>query len=489
MKVFLLYLVLGLGSLSLSGCSTTKDKGDDFMEAEDYSSAARMYENYLRSNPDDIEAKAGLKNARRKIIDQDLIQVRMSRLAGKSQKSLDLLLEIIKKEKAWNFSPGGPVAFTQGEEADFASDALFRMSSDWVQKGRPLRAQFLLKKYRPVVTEAKKPIFQKISDQVSEAGKNRCLTLQRHSDVKHPYYSDFLSSYCQTWGVRLEGQPSFEEEKKKYFYSQLDIRSELKNLPEELNGTWQALFLGSIKETPWFHPQGKNVMSIKIGGKYSYSFQKNPVSLVHEYSETESYVEMERVEKEREVPYFADETRYNMQTGQYYSKRVRKVRKEKYWTKEPVQKYRDVPRYFPYGAWKLSQKISFSGSGMWNLLGTHFLMQHQNQSKADGIEHEINMSRIGLKPSRANLPKKLSWTQKQMTELVSKYQTSLSKQWRDRYCEKGAIETDSIEVTGNQIQLCLIAFRKDEKEFPAHVDRWFQTHFDLNYREAQTVLL
>ncbi len=95
------------------GCSTLHKTAEEMMDKESYDDAIRTYETILKRSPNDTDAIAGLRSAKEKYLDKRLIEIRLARIGNNHEQSWDMLLDLVKRERVWNFYPTGKVTFSQ----------------------------------------------------------------------------------------------------------------------------------------------------------------------------------------------------------------------------------------------------------------------------------------------------------------------------------------------------------------------------------------
>jgi hypothetical protein len=150
MRGLILSLALFPAVLLLGGCTSLKGKAKDFLDAGAYEQALDYYQRAVDKDPADAEARSGLNLARTKYIDKKLIETRMARLGGNSQNAMDLLLDVVQKEKTWQFAPAGQVSGTQEEETAEGLRFLEAKSQQAISSDRPLLGLYFYKHYQPV---------------------------------------------------------------------------------------------------------------------------------------------------------------------------------------------------------------------------------------------------------------------------------------------------------------------------------------------------
>jgi hypothetical protein len=118
-RILLLALMMIVG-----GCSSLRKNAAELLEQKEYGDALNLYEQILKTEPNDAEALSGRTKSRLGLIQKELIEVRFLRLSGQQLRANETLLQILGRVKDWSLYPDGPVAFTQFEEMSYASRAV-----------------------------------------------------------------------------------------------------------------------------------------------------------------------------------------------------------------------------------------------------------------------------------------------------------------------------------------------------------------------------
>ncbi len=478
----LLFLIL---SLSFAHCASAHKTSQKHMENQAYEEAADTYESILRSNPSDTEAVAGLKTARGKVIEKKLIDIRMARLGGNPDSAVSMLLDLIHKEKDWEMQPKGTVAFTQSEEIEYSSKHLIKKLSDSVQKKQPLVTENLIKTYDVFFQENKTAKFDAIKKENVKIGKSECHHFTKLGFKSSPYFAEFVDKYCSYFGEQVELSGYHPELKLNSLIQHVTATGNVSNLPQEAYAELRESLNQTFSNNPWHHPQGKAELKLGLSGEYQFDQQRTPIQLVHQYTETERYVSLESVRKTREVPYRAYENVYDYQSGRYNSVSVTKYRTEEYYVNEPVERYRDVQKYYPYGAWKIIQKIKLGLQGKAALKGKELEWSISDEANQEDTQSDVNMPNIGLRPKEpTKIADPKAWIKEMKVRFTEEFNKQLLTSWTELNCTEDSKLTSFSDV-GNRVQLCL---RKSFEDPPRFVKDWYLKYFGLEVKPVDELL-
>jgi hypothetical protein len=202
------------------------------LEAEQYEEAEALYSEILKGDPEDADAIIGASQSREKLLDSKLIQVRLARIGGNAQSSLDQLLKVVELENEWKFFPRNRVAFTQEEESIEAIKLVESKVNKINASGKPLSSDFLLAKYGKIFSGNLSPRLNKIAVKTKALGAESCKRLRENDLDTAPYFSQFLNQYCVHWGVSSGRSPaSLDNLKLRELYSHVSITANIKGLP------------------------------------------------------------------------------------------------------------------------------------------------------------------------------------------------------------------------------------------------------------------
>lgn len=467
-----------------TACASTHERAQKSLDEGSYEKAAALYERLLKKNQNDPQAIEGLARARSGIIGKQLINVRKARMAGNQGQATELLLDVIDQEKKWNFFPGAQVGFTQQEESDYAVPYAKNTIHGALKEEKPLFAAHQHQRYAPLF-ESKKaaPLHQSLQAAITAQGKASCKQFMEHADATVPYFTDFVVKYCGYWGMVQKAPAQSEEKRLAELHGSLDVQDPENRFSPEARSLIAADLRTAFEETAWFDPKGTKPASIRLSGSYQERHDKNLVNLFHQYMVDEPYQTVEEVEKTRQIPYQVVTTSYGP-NGEPMPTEVTRYREERYKEKEAVTRYRKVQKIYPYNALRHTQALEFVAHGEVDLGGHHLAVQHSDKSNAEGVEHDLDLKDIGLKPSRPSLINAAQWRKMQSEKLADKLRKEASAQWSRLYCQSAA-EGKDLARAGNQVHKCL---RAKLDVTPALAQEWYKQHLGLSFREANALL-
>ncbi len=415
----------------ISACATSMHrKAKKLLEGEAYFEAASTYEQILRDKPDDADAIIGLKNAREKIIDTNLITIRMARMADNKTQSLDMLLDIVLKEIDWQLYPIGAVAFTQEEETRFAIDYIKSEVSSALSSSYPLKANIFLKKYDIIVKAKNAQISAVLHADVNNKGKESCQNLLLGGLENYPYYAEYVHKYCNYWSEN-SGLESKVKNKANELFKNIILVINVEGLPQELTKVFENNFQAALQQTAWYNVNGQLGIAVILEGKFLHDRKTNLINRVHEYSVKIPYTVNVPVLQSKRVPYqgFTTICTYRGQQSNCWQQAVTKYRTESYTINMPVTRYREEARSFEYQAYKHNQYFGLTLNGV-AMTGTHtILLEHTKEFHEEGVEHNVNMPSMGLYPKTAYLTTTTDWLNKRSKEITSSFEKKLSDLW------------------------------------------------------------
>jgi hypothetical protein len=455
------------------------------LQAGSYEEALNLFESVLKEEPTDTEAQTGLRAARDGIIDKSLISVRMARLAGNQAQAIDLLMDVLKKEKSWQFTPRAKVAFTQSEESGFAVQYIQGRIRNSIQERKPLLAESVLNTYRPLFQDPE-AIRQHdtLKKGVTQSGKESCMRFQQVDRRGSPYFSDFLSQFCSHYEEECRNCASWSKQKVRELYQDLSFSGSVSELSQELSNTLTEDLRSSFQESPWFDSLGDKKAKIQLTGKYGYSHQKDLSNQVYNYTAQEPYQAIENVLKSRQVPYQDYQNEYDPGTRKYRSVPVIKYRTEHYTEPQSVVRYRSVNKSYPYSALKHQQQVGLLFSGNSTLADRNIYFSFDNSESKVNYEHSLDIPKIGLRPSVPQLMDPVSWVKANSQKAKQQFKEKLQSEWISLNCQTDASTSDPI-VLADRVQKCR---RARVSSAPNFVRDWYENQLGVSFETAEQLL-
>ena len=490
-SVLLLFIFL----IFNSGCSTLHNSAKEFLEKKSYQDAINVYQEILESDSSDEKALIGLKKAQLGWISQKLIEVRLLRLSGNHNKSLNLLLEVYNRQNLWGVFPFGAVAFTQKEETQFARTSVIQVVNEALKENKPLRAQLYLDRYNSLFQPLKaQNQFKDLQLAVRKSGVKFCSRAYSALKTDQYYYGSFIKNLCQIWSHKnpnLKKQVMHIHGK---LYSNVNIDFDIPNLPEPVAKNITDNFKASFKATPWYKESAKNSLNISLKGEYFYKHLKTDETLKHTYTVSVPYEKKYIKDKdyERDKPDFlqAMDTVFTIAnavaslSGDY--KGSSSYEKDNHDGTVTVYKtkYYDETRVTSYSAIKHTEE--FKGnillkSTLWDdAIEISYDMEDRNIS----VEHNNNSPKIGLTPKKADLIGKNEWLHILTKPIVDRLNSHLVAAWDTKFCESDF----DYENTQQPIESMFRCLKVRKQNVPLNILSWFESVHGVSYNEAHEVL-
>ena len=439
---------------AFSACSTLSKQAQEQLENKNYDEALVLYDRLVSEKPNEGEALEGQRKAREGVIDKNLIRVRLARIAQNYQESLDLLLEIVSKERSWNLYPSGAVAFTQKEETEEARKILNQQLANIQLEKKPLKTLYWIEHYRIIFDEKFQNYLTNYKNAAFKNGQADCKAWAKTASADVPFWSQFVKRYCTVMGVT---QPIKDFDKK--LYSKIEIKLDKDTVPKILQQMILADVNKQFKSRGWFDIASPRAMHLNLSANYIFSESKMHQQQSHPYNERVPYTEYEQQQK------------FDAKGNPYQ-------------VTEPVTKYRDEQRFYYYTGTLISQKIQFDATATSDVPqynGTVFSFNKYIQETV----HNENVPNIGLYPSLAKQTQpEASWLTQISTDYTNAVKKSLIADFNSAFCATIS-EAMSEPALFDRSLLCL---REMINTPPDMVTRHFKDKFGLNVEQTSTLV-
>lgn len=309
--------------------------------------------------------------------------------------------------------------------------------------------------------------YEEVQQLITKSGKQKCSVLKKQHENK-PFLASFVSQFCHYFNPASK----FTSTVSSVLYAKMAMETSITNINSTYATGLNASMDRELKTTPWFHPEAKKEMRVKLTGEYNWKTKSNYIQQAHDYTEKVPYTDYETVSKTREVPYSAYEN------GTY----ITKYRTESYQEREPVTKYRSVSRVYEYEALKKSLEISLNLSGMIYVEKDNFPFFFQKNVGEEKILHDYNLPKIGLYPQRKDVSNPMDRFEALGNALALQFKTDLNAIWEKSFCSLPG-KRDFASV-GENVTRC----RKLENYPAFFVDNWFENQFGVTAKRTQELI-
>jgi hypothetical protein len=493
MKIRVILVICGF----LVACSSDLKRGQDYYDNGLYMEAIRSFEKALQDDPNESDAKIGLQKSRLSWISSKLIEVRLTRLAGNTQQSLDQLKAVIDNESLWSVYPEGAVAFTQEEESRFASLTVVDQIEQALKNGKPLLAHSILKNREGLFQGPRAKQREVLATKVRLQGAGDCAKLSQKIRQSDYYFGLFTQKYCRFFGVKapmLTAQAQAESQK---LYRAVEISAvdaQGKPLDESTRAQLLEIFQKDFSGTPWYDAAGKNVLKMTAKLKFQSQHSQEPKKLQHSYTVSVPYDETYTVKKSEYEKAKNDTSFLNGLTqtlnligavGGAFSGEM-PYRTERVNSDGTVtvteRKYRKEPRTLEYQAQEHKQKFLVDLLSSGKISDDSFSLAIQDSGEYTSIEHGNNMPEVGLLPQTANLIPDSDWLQARLQLASAQLKEKSIQAWNSRFCAGAKAQG---QLSADQFFRC---WHSRSSALPKDLENWFVSTFGIKPAEAEILL-
>lgn len=457
-RILLLALMLIVG-----GCSSLRKNAAELLEQKEYGDALNLYEQILKTEPNDAEALSGRTKSRIGLIQKELIEVRFLRLSGQQLRANETLLQILGRVKDWSLYPDGPVAFTQFEEMSYASRAVEKDVEDALEKRRPFRAVADLQRWGSLFPAERTPALGNLKVKTQRLGQEQCVKW-RDQNGRQPYFARFLWKSCGLWNqpeMDLPEAPelfSWMEPQLRWFEARPDPA-----LETELVEKLQAAF----RDSPWFDVHSSQVALAKVEPKYTFRESRTAVQLVHGYVIAVPYDSKELVETTQWVPDDHTESVRDA-TGNYRTEVIRKTRMVSRKDLRTITRMRDEVRSIPYAATRIEIEAQLDFDLRFN--DAVFEDARKNYTGREDellVQHTNDSPEVRLRPQSPRIPSAGETFAELTQKLTKEFSGELNTLWRRNFC-RAPKSTQWSQVSEN-VHKCLYGAGDD---VPDYAEQW-----------------
>lgn len=436
---FLFKIKLLVALMLLVSCVNLVEKGDELYSKELYEDSARLYEQALRRDPNNADAKVRLKKARTKIMERDLKDVRALRLGKNLSAAAEKLEKVLANQDKWRMPARGALINKQLEEINWAKKWIVNKARSQAQNDSPDTYRQFQQQYKYLLATASGQALDALANQVRQKGKQKCQSLSKLVNENSFFFAEIVQSYCGHWGAspryRLGSRDDTrfnDVEVRNRIFTRMDNESTyyLDDLTKRLGKELEA--------SVWFSELGTQKMKIRLHGDVRYDY------------------EVERVI--RSITYDIIE-KVKQSNGSI--KDVKQQRKHNYYVK--------IHR----------EKLTFDVHMETELKGQPVTYKDRNIEEYESESHNERFERARLVPKPERLFDKKGWLEAQLTAMKNGFIKVLDDHWSKHYCRAAA--TNSAQEAEN-IARCA-------RQNPGHpsVNRWFRNNFGLDYGQMKSL--
>lgn len=467
-KYIRLYMfILSILSGFLASCNPQYQNAKILMDGQEYEAAEHAYRQILSDDPSDAEATVGVRRARLGWIDNKLLDVRMLRLSDQTETSFDLLKEIIKREREWQFFPEGAVQFTQLEEIEHAARYVEVRVESLIGKRHLLKARDFVGASSPVLQSPRNLLLiEKLARALGEAATQECRGYEESLTEKQPYFATFVVRYCASWGHKAQFRFDPAQARSSNLYRDLHVSGSADTIPDAMLRHGLEQMVKEFRETPWFDANGQLSLETQVIAAFESNQNKEIENALHTYTVNVPYLETEIVP----LPAFGYQ-----QVCDAYGYCHNAPHSNLSFQPVTVTKYRQESRQVSFQRWRHRQALFFQGEVISTLANMKASAIHTEKLMIEDTEHPHAAPEVGLQPDPLQLKDPLPWLMTQIDTAAEKWKQELGTAWEVSNCEKPEEATLDDDLS-NYVFRCLHGLKKDAR-IPAFIETFFQDKF------------
>ncbi|MDK1288559.1 hypothetical protein [Pseudoalteromonas umbrosa] len=435
-------LMLPMLILALSGCKSLVEKGHNLFQAGMYTQSAEYYEQALQEDPHDIEAQKGLLQARNKILDKGLIDVRMLRLGGNPTGAVIKLESLLRNQIAWQIEPFGPIANTQNEEIDYATLWLKQRAQQLSKSRFPDQFRYFEHKYAFLISNAQlHSQFKPYHAALQNKAHAQCARMSTKTNNERFYLRQFTEKYCMAWDLPQEFT-TITQDPTRYSSIKLTPRFKVNLHPTSRQSNSLKTASSELKqifrESLWYNPVGKNEFKLKFNASLEHTRKAKLVNRHTHFTLVEEKQSKTNPSDTLDV---------------------------------------EVKKAFRYPVTEFTEQFSVNAQYEGVIAQQHIEFRVDDSQTHYTQSHQTNFPQLKIKPIKASFLDVESKLDKQLSTLQQDFKAQLDRVWIDTHCN-GLIGAQQ----GEYILRCGKITPNNE-----FVNSWFKKQFGLSYQEMATL--
>lgn len=468
-------------------CSSDLKRAEKLLSEKSPHEALPIFEKVLAKDPGNEKALQGVRKSKIEVLSQDLISVRMLRLAKNSEAQIQVLESYLSKEKNWGaLEQSAALAQTKNEEITEAIKILFREVETEIAAKRslPALAKILFHKniWNSRKTEATSDLYQR----ALLLGQAGCTTLQRSWKSKADFYLEkFQSTYCaifdQVHHIKLSDSLPAE------LGGNLEVAFLNAKLESDLGIQLQKILENAYKKSPFYEGPSTSIPNLRLLGSYTEQHSFEFLQKTHHYEEKQFFKRMEPTTRTRTYKKTAVTKKWSDSLKQIIEVNEPFDVTESFVESVEVDDFKMVAKNYHYQSLLKEQKLSFQVTGdFWTDSSSEErkLLKFQESIFEVGEEHQVNLPSIGLTPKESLLTNSNQWKIQKLEELEKTFHSSLTSLWQKRYCP------DEKLISDEGMMRCERLFQNDDNfnTAPPQLNAWFEKNFHVSYETFKKIL-
>ena len=422
------------------------------MESEQYDQAVMYYERAYQSDPGDEEIAEKLAHARTRMVQAQLIKVRLQRQGNQPKSAADTLNTALKNMKKWKIMADSGVKATIDEEVMEAGYWLNKELADLAGKKNHNRFYYSIKQYDEIFSTGLADVSRKrYMEAMLKRGQSQCKKMRKELTTQSYYLYGVWQAYCGAFSKQVNYP--MKADTTRYKSAAISVSGVKAARKSGVSSSSIARRISSgIESHPWFSEKAKRPLKLAMSGAINYKKSSHKKTFQHTYVVNKETFELV---KDPNNP----------------KKIIRKLMQS-----TPVEKRVKFKgkEYIETTSHKIKLSTKVQGKGL-SVMEQTPKQTYQTQS------HGQYFKREGIRPLSPSFIDKRAWEASMGNEVVSKTIKRLNDLWIDAYC---TANTKHSTLARNESPI------RCAELVPQHpsVNAWTQASFDLSYQELNVLL-
>lgn len=436
----------------LSACSSNLKKGDNMMEAEQFDQAVMYYERAYQSDPGDEEIASKLAQARTRMVQAQLIKVRLQRQGNQPKSAANTLNSALKNMKKWKIMADSGVKATLDEEVIEAGYWLNKELAELAENKNYNRFYYSIKQFDEIFsTGLADKSDKRYQPEMLKLGQLQCKKMRKELTDQSYFLHGIWQAYCGAFSKQVKYP--MKADSTRYKSASISVKGVKVDAKAGVSSSAIARRVATeIEGHPWFSEQGKRPLKIAMSGAVRYKKTSKKKTFSQIYKAREETIELIKDPKN------SKKIIRKLVHSKPVEKRVKFTGKE----------HQEVT----------SHQLKLHARVQQKVLSVHeqtTKQVHQTQSHGRYLKGE------GVRPLSPRFLDKSAWANGMGKEVANKALHRLDTLWINAYCTPG---TEKSKLAMNEFPA------RCAKLQPRHasVNAWTQAMFGLSYQEVNVLL-
>ena len=422
------------------------------MEAEQFDQAVMYYEKAYQSDPGDEEIAHKLAQARTRMVQAQLIKVRLQRQGNQPRAAANTLNIALKNIKKWKVMADSGVKATIDKEVMEAGYWLNKELAELAGNKNHNRFYYSIKQYDEIYSTGLADDSRKRHQaNMLKLGQLQCTKMRKELTNQSHFLHSIWQAYCGAFSKQVKYP--MKADNTRFKSASISVKGvKVDNQAGVSSSRIARRVAAGVQGHPWFSEQAKRPLKMAMSGAIHYKNTSKKKTFSHTYKAKKETIELIKDPKNPK-------------------KIIRKLVHSK-----PVEKHVTFKGKVHHEI--TSHKLKLHGFVQGKALSVHeqtAKQVHQTQSHSHYFKSE------NIRPLNPNFLDKSAWADGMGNELVNKALQRLNTLWIDTYC---TANTKKSTLARNEFPARCATLQP----LHASVNAWSQAVFNLSYQELNVLL-